>query len=41
LYFVIKIKIKLKYETTQNKIKIYEKLLNTIKNGYLNVSLIP
>jgi len=40
LYFVIKIKIKLKYETTQNKIKIYEKLLNTIKHGYLKVSFI-
>jgi len=30
----------IKYETTQNKINICEKLLNTIKYGYLKVNFI-
>ena len=30
----------IKYETTQNKIKICEKLLNSINYGYLIVNLI-
>jgi len=31
---------KIKYETIQNKIKICEKLLKTIKHGYLKVNFI-
>jgi len=30
----------IKYETTKNKIKICEKLLKTIKHGYLKVNFI-